>query len=555
MPALLILAIFAGAAAFLVYLGALQNGFITWDDTNYVVNNEHIRRIDWAFFKWAFTSVVSSNYHPLTMISLAVEYAAFGLNPKAYHFGNAAWHSINTILVFVLAMRLHGPLTGALSKKKALTTALVTALLFATHPLHVESVAWIAERKDVLSAFFFLLSMLFYLRYAKKGRTTLFYCLTLLSFILALLSKPMAVTLPVVLLLLDYYPIRRFHENTGRIIIEKIPFFALSAASAVIALLAQRAGGATATVKYYNNMEYITIPIRAYGFYLYKLIFPITLSPIYPMPVKAGFFTLPTLASLSVLLIITAITVQKARNGKKIFLAIWLYYLITLLPVIGIIKVGAQAAADRYTYLPTLSLFMLAGLFCASLWERKGRSAVRMIVFSAAALLILAAAFKTTRQIKVWKSSLSFWSYVIKTNPTEVPIAYHKRGVVYAKAGAFSLAEEDFTRAIKLQEGKSFPYYSRAKVRASQGNVTGAIEDLTSLLEIDSGYTKVYFERSLLYEREGRYRLAAKDMEKALELQPDLIRAYAILARLYNRLGEKELEKKNREIADKFFRP
>ncbi|MFQ5428611.1 MAG: tetratricopeptide repeat protein [Thermodesulfobacteriota bacterium] len=553
---LIILALLTGAAAFLVYIGAFNNGFVTWDDIAYVVKNEHIRSLDWDFLKWAFTGTIQSNYHPLTMISLAIEYAAFGLNPKGYHIGSAVWHSIDTILVFLLALRLHGPLRETLARKKALTTALITALLFGLHPMHVESVAWISERKDVLSAFFFLLAILTYLGYAESPRKGLYYCLTLFFFILALLSKPMAVTLPLVLLLLDYYPLKR--DDMGRrwakIIIEKIPFFVLSMVSAIVTLWAQNKGGAIQGLEDYSNMERLVIPIRAYAFYLYKLILPTGLSPIYPMPLDSGFFTATTLISLLTLLIITAISLQAARKGKPIYLVAWLYYIITLLPVIGIIKVGGQAVADRYTYLPTLSIFILAGSFCASLWDREKKPGLRILVFCIAGLLLLAFTFKTTRQIKVWKDSLTFWSHIIKAFPERVPIAYHKRGTAYAKAGAFGLAEEDFTLAIKLQTGKDFPYFSRALARSAQGNLTGAIADFSSLLEIDRGYTRVYFERGLLYERRGQYRLAVKDMEKALELQPDLTQAYVILARLYGRLGEKDLEKKNRDLADRFFR-
>ncbi len=553
--AVVILALMTGAVAFLVYIPSFGNGFVTWDDTTYIVKNEHIRSMGGGFFRWAFTSTVSSNYHPLTMISLAIEYAAFGLNPMGYHVGNAVWHALNTALLFLLAVRLHGPVSNALAGKKALTAAAVTALLFAVHPLHVESVVWISERKDVLSTFFFLLALLFYIRYTEKWRKGLYYGLALLAFVLALLSKPMAVTLPVVLLILDYYPLKRLEKGWGRLIIEKIPFFAFSFLSALVTLWAQKKGGSIQTLSFYSNMDRVVIPIRAYAFYLYKLIVPTGLSPIYPMPLETGFFTAVTLLSLITLAAITVLVIIQARRGHRIYLAVWSFYLVTLLPVIGIIKVGGQAAADRYTYIPTLGIILLAGLLAASVWK-KGRSPVtRVVVFCIAGAILITFTFQTTAQTKVWKNSLTFWSHIIKSYPEQVPIAYHKRGVAYAKAGAFKLAEEDFTEAIRLEADKSFPYYSRAKVRASQGKLTGAIEDLTELLAIDPGYTRVYYERGLLYERTGQYGLAVKDIKKALELQPDLGEAYAILARLYGKLGKSELQKKNREKANMFFLP
>ncbi len=542
---LIILALFAGAAAFLVYLGSLDNAFVTWDDTHYIVENEHIRTLNWAFLKWAFTAVVQANYHPLTMISLALEYAAFGLNPWGYHLGNALWHSIDTALVFLLVVRLYGAPREALARKKALTTALITALLFALHPMHVESVAWASERKDVLSTFFFLLTLLSYLSYVSKNRKPLYYGLTLITFILALLSKPMVITLPVVLLIIDFYPLARFGSNIKKIIIEKIPFFALSILSAAVTLWAQRSGGAMQKLGYYSNVEAIVIPIRAYVFYLYKLIVPRGLTPLYPMPLDSGFFTLATLIPLALLIIITAITAQRALRGRRIYLAVWLYYIITLLPVIGIIKVGGQSAADRYTYITTIPIFILAGAYCASFWNDRTKTWRRNTVFAVAAVVLIIFAFLTTEQIKVWKDPLTFWSYVIKQYPERMLIPYHKRGIAYAKSGAFSLAEEDFSTGIRLSPSESLPYYNRSQVRASLGNYEGAIDDLSTLLQIDPGYTAVYYERGRIYERIGQYELAIKDIRETLRLQPDLAEAYIIINRLNKKIEEKALRDNN----------
>ncbi len=553
--ALLLLSVLAGLAAFIVYIPSFGNGFVTWDDTNYVVRNPNIHSLGAEFLRWAFTSTVSANYHPLTMISLALDYALFGLSATGYHIGNALWHALDTALFLLLAARLIRASRTALPGREVLTAALVAALIFAVHPLHVESVAWVSERKDVLSTFFFLLTLIFYLRYVEKTRAPLFYGLALLMFMLSLLSKPMAVTLPVVLLILDYYPLKRTAPGWPRLVMEKIPFFALSLAFAAVALLTQKSGGAIQGAELYTNADRIIIPIRAYVFYLYKLFIPTSLSPIYPLPPVRGLLALPTLLSLAVLIIITAFTLIKARRGKGIYLAVWLYYVVTLLPVIGFIKVGGQAAADRYTYTTTMGFLILAGLFCASFWKNRFGTAARYVVFALTGVVLIAFSSMTVAQERVWRDPLTFWSYIIKKYPQGVPIAYHKRGVAYAKARAFRLAELDFTEAIRLEEGKSFPYYNRAKVRAQQGNLEGAIEDLTELLKIDSTYTRVYYERGLLYERTGQLRLAVRDMKKALALQPDLGEAYLILARLYGRLGEKDLEKKYREMAGRFFRP
>jgi tetratricopeptide (TPR) repeat protein len=554
-PALFILCVLAGLAAFLVYSPSLGNGFVTWDDTTYVVRNPNIRSLGREFFRWAFTTPVSSNYHPLTMITLAIDYAVFGLGATGYHVVNTAWHSIDTALFLLLAARLMQASGAALSRRELLFAALLAALFFGLHPLHVESVAWVSERKDVLSTFFFLLALLSYLRYATTGRKALFYGLALLMFVLSLLSKPMAVTLPVVLLILDYYPLRRTRAGWPRLIIEKIPFFALSAASAVVTLITQKSGGSIQGAEFYSNTDRIIIPIRAYAFYLYKLVLPTGLSPIYPLPPQRGFFDAPTLLSLGALLVITAFAIIKARRGRSIYLAVWLYYLVTLLPVIGFIKVGGQAAADRYTYITTMGFLILAGLFFATFWKRRYGPGPRYVATAIAAAVLIVFSYMTVAQARIWHDPITFWSHIIKNYPEDVPIAYNKRGVAFAKAGAYRLAEADLTEAIRLETDKSFPYYNRAKVRVSLGDIDGAIEDYTALLGLDPGYTRVYFERALLYERTGRYGLAIQDMEKALELQPGLGEAYVVLARLYARTGDKELEKKYRELAGRFFRP
>jgi len=552
---LLILCVLAGIAAFAIYIPSFGNGFVTWDDTTYVVGNPNIRSLGWGFLRWAFSTPVSSNYHPLTMISLAIDYSLFGLNATGYHIHNTLWHALDTALFLILTVRLIEASRAGLQRGQVLLAALVAALLFGLHPLHVESVAWVSERKDVLSTFFFLLALLFYLIYAGNTRTRLYYGLGLSMFVLSLLSKPMAVTLPVVLLILDYYPLGRSKRGWPRLVIEKIPFFIISAVSATVTLITQKSGGSIQGTEFYSNTDRIIVPIRALAFYLYKLVLPTGLSPIYPLPPQRGLFDAAMLISVTAIVVITVFAVMKARRGRRLYLAVWLYYLVTLLPVVGIIKVGGQAAADRYTYITTMGFLIIAGLAFAHFWKRRYGPALRLIATAVTGVVLFVFSYRTIAQARVWHDPITFWSYIIARYPVDVPIAYHKRGVAYAKAGAFALAEADLTEAIRLQTGKSYPYYNRARVRAQQGNLEGAIEDLTELLKIDSTYTRVYYERGLLYEKTGQYRLAIKDMKKALQLQPDLGEAYYILARLYARTGEKELEKKYREMGGRFFLP
>jgi hypothetical protein len=362
---------------FMVYFPTFNNDFVNWDDNVYVYENQGIRSIDFWFLKWSFTAVVSSNWHPLTMFSHALDYALWGLDPWGHHLTSIIFHTFNTLLVFILVVRLseyrRAGETGISSDfagpgKKALIAGIVTALLFGIHPVHVESVAWVSERKDVLSAFFFLLSVLAYLKYtsSRDSKRSIFYGACLILFIMALMSKPMAVTLPVVLLILDCYPLGRLTLGGGLrgarwLVIEKVPFFVLSLLSSLITLWAQHTSGAITTLGVTPLTTRILVAMRAYVFYIYKMVLPTDLAPFYPYPRTVEFFAVEYSVSFILLIVITSLCLWSSkRNG--LFLAVWFYYLVTLIPVIGIVRVGLQAAADRYTYLPSLGPFLLAGL-------------------------------------------------------------------------------------------------------------------------------------------------------------------------------------------------
>jgi hypothetical protein len=300
-------ALIVASVTFVVYLPALNNEFVNWDDPTYVYENYQIRSIDFGFLKWIFTAVVSGNWHPLTMFTHALDYSFWGLDPRGHHLTSIIFHTFNTLLVFILVVQLLG--CGRAGKtgipngftgpdKKALIAGIVTALVFGIHPVHVESVAWISERKDVLSVFFFLLSVLAYLKYtsSRNSKRSISYGACLLLFTMALMSKPMAVTLPVVLLILDYYPLGRMSLEGGLkgakwSLLEKVPFFVLSLLSSLITIWAQHTGGALTTLEAYPLKVRILVALRAYAFYIYKMVLPIDLAPFYPYPRSSILYT------------------------------------------------------------------------------------------------------------------------------------------------------------------------------------------------------------------------------------------------------------------------
>lgn len=520
----------AAAITFLVYLPALSNGFVNWDDQRYVYENGLIRSIDLAFFKTIFTTIQVSNWHPLTMLSYAVDFALWGENPLGYHLENVILHAINTFLAGLLAARLVQ--TRGSSNTFAFIAALSTALLFGLHPMHVESVAWVSERKDVLSGLFFILSIVSYLGYQKR-KTLPAYALTFVFFVLALMSKPMAVTLPVVLLIIDIYPLDRpSKEGFGKILLEKVPFFAASLFIAVITIVAQEGSGALRSLETDPMGVRVLTAFRGFVFYLFKLIVPTGLAPYYPQPLERTIANYQFWGSILVFAALTAAAVYAFRKGQKAFPAAWAFFVITLLPVIGIIQVGRQAAADRYVYIPALGLFVLVGAALALLVERK-RTALYPVIAGLAAISVIFS-IMTVRQTGIWKDSVSLWSHEIGVYPMTVPMAYNSRGQAYHAKRELQKALEDYSASITLNPFDPFPYNNRGLVYEDLGRTELAIEDYTKAISLDPAFFNAYNNRGIAYGQAGRLTEAVEDFTTALRINPSsssafLNRGFALL--------------------------
>ncbi len=497
------------------YLPSLGNGFVNWDDPDYVYENPLIRSLDAGLLRYAFIGPAVSNWHPLTILSFALDYRLWGLDPFGYHLTNLIFHALNTGLVLALAFRLfsYGKNNGAYASMLA---AGVAALLFGLHPLHVESVAWISERKDVLSGFFYVLSLLAYIRYAEKGRA-LHYLAALVLFVLALMSKPMAISLPFVLLILDFYPLKRLD---ARALVEKAPFLALCAVSGALTLWAQAKGGALADVAIYPVDARIVGAVRSSVFYLYKTIAPIDLSPYYPWYPNTGFFDVKFLASFLVVIIITAFSLMTARKNR-IFLAVWLYFIVTLGPVLGFIQAGGQAAADRYMYLPSIGPFLLAGAAARELFLRCRESAWRAVIAISLLTVMAALASRAVSEEAIWKDSTTLWSSEIDDFPGRVNIAYNLRGLAYEEIGDHRRAIDDFTQAIKLRPYSSYvsPYNNRGISYEAEGEFGPALKDYSTAIALNPTLPEPYMNRGRLYEKFGRYGMATADFNRARELQ------------------------------------
>ena len=609
----IIVPFFAFALTVTVYLTSLGNAFVTWDDDEYVYNNPYLHSLDFALIKWAFVNFTIANWHPLTWISYALDYSIWKLNPLGYHLTNLLLHGMNTFLVVLITLVLSkegGGSSASLEKPlyfSGYAPAFISGLLFGLHPLHVESVAWISERKDVLCAFFFLASIYSYISYTKsvlfKNHVTLStmlsnknYLLTILLFVLALLSKPMAIMLPFVLLILDFYPLGRLSSLTLKsMLIEKVPVLFISIASSVITFLAQSSGGAVASFAKVQLVSRIFVAFKAIAVYIQKMFWPAPLLPFYPYP--ADVSSIGTLFVENLPYILFFITVSgfflylSLRKKQHLWLSAWCYYLITLLPVLGIIKIGAQSMADRYTYLPSIGPFMTFGIALTWLFDtaaaplREDRA--RKVLFTVLVVLLFTPLSAVTlRQIGIWKNGEVLWNAEIKKKP-EVDISYVNRGKYYFETNRFQEALSDFSRAIALDpllprnyffRGTSFLYLARydealidltkaislarkptfrfyanrAFVLVKMNRFNDALKDYTRAIELNQESAEVYYNRGNLYARLGFYVEALNDFSNAIRLSPfPNYDYYHNRSVIYNRLGYNEYALRDSEEAMK----
>ncbi|MDI6738427.1 MAG: tetratricopeptide repeat protein [Nanoarchaeota archaeon] len=548
------IAAIVGLITFLVYLPALQNGFVNWDDDKYVTENPHIQSLDLKLLKWAFFEFYHVNWHPLTNISYAIDYAIGGLNPFGYHLVNNIFHSLNTFLVVLLSVQIL-TVTGRLSDKAILMASAITGLLFGIHPIHVESVAWVSERKDVLCAFFFILSLMSYIRYAafnqenppqspfgKRG----FYLLSLTFFILALMSKPMAVTLPVVMLILDWHPLGRLNRETIKVIfIEKIPFFALSIASSIVTTTIMQVSSVIRPLALYPLSKNILLAGNAFFFYLYKIFYPDVLSPFYPYPEK--IISLYYNLYLPALIIATITVFCILYKNKKALLAVFGCYFIMLFPVLGIVPIGLQIAADRYTYLPSISIFLLVGACLVSSYYLINKKVVKTILAIFSIILFSGMIYKTEKQIQIWKDDITLWSHAIKALP-DAPENYHASFIMYNKLvlaykkyrsgeDALNKANEAFQLATSLSLKYARIYNNLGIMYQKKGMLGEAVQAFEAAVLFNPYHAEIYNNLGIIYMERGMIDKAIGNFQAVLRIYPNYADVHFYLGMAYAEKG------------------
>lgn len=595
------LAALIGLITLLTFLPALHNGFVFgWDDSQYVLDNLPVHSLSWKFFRWAFTDTsVALYWHPLTWISHAVDYALWKTDPFGHHLTSVLLHALNAGVVVLLTTRLLGAVsrngrvtvgTTSLERRHLLIISGIAGLLFGIHPLRVESAAWIAMRKDLLYALFYMLSIMSYFLYVRgqerSDSPTAFYLnrnyyAALMLFFLALCSKPMAVTLPAALLLFDWYPLRRFDErkNLASVITEKIPFFALSGIVSVVAVIAQNSAEG---LRSYHLAPFVTrLPVicRALMMYLWKIIAPVNLMPLYPYP-KGASLTKPLY--LSAILLVAVITTGCIfiRKKSRLFLTVWAFFIISLLPVIGILQAGGQFMADRHVYIASIGPFILLGTGFSMLWKRADNLKrqgvnIKSLLVATALVITVSLSWLSVRQISIWQSALVLWSHYIDNGGTRFPDAYYDRAEEFRRLGFKDRAVDDYNAAIATDPEYGTAYINRGVIFLEKGLLDQALEDFKKAVELEpramdarlnlgNAYKKMgkpalaleayntviakkptftagYVNRGIVYKEMGEINRAIEDFSKALTLQPELAKIFIVRGDLYSKTGTTDL--------------
>jgi tetratricopeptide (TPR) repeat protein len=522
-----------------VYMQVGNHEFVIYDDYTYITDNPHVATgITGKNIIWAFTSVHASNWHPLTWLSHMADVQLYGMNPRGHHLTNVAIHTVSAVLLLLLLFRLTG----------APWQSAFVAFMFALHPLHVESVAWAAERKDVLSAFFWFLTLFLYAGYVAKRRPML-YLFSLLSFALGLMSKPMLVTLPVVMLLMDFWPLGRFQygelrQPLGRaatLLKEKIPFLACSLLSGLVTVYAQHQGGSIADLTVVPFWLRIENALLAYVQYIAKTVWPRDLAVFYPYPYSVPFWQV--IGSLFLLLLLSATAIR--FRWRHPYLAVgWFWFLVTLVPVIGLVQVGVQSMADRYSYIPLTGLFIMAAWGIPEL--TRGLPYRRGILALLAGAVMTASTALTWRQLGYWKDDIALFRHTLQITAGNALI-HNNLGVTLYKKGNLDAAIQEYRAALRIRPIYAQAHNNLGNVLVDKGDLDAAIQEYREALRLYPKYADAHnYLGNALFDK-GGLDAAIQEYKEALDINPGYADAH-------NNLGNAFFDKGDLDVAIREFR-
>jgi protein O-mannosyl-transferase len=498
--------------------------FVNYDDPLYVLDNAHVRAgLSWRGIAWAFTHVHSQNWHPLTTISHMLDCQLFGVNPGAHHLVNVFFHSLAVVLLFILLAQV---------TNRVWLSAFV-ASIFAVHPLRVESVAWIAERKDVFSGVFFMLTLLAYFRWTRKQTFGRYLTMSIL-FACGLMSKPMLITTPFILLLLDYWPLNRGQRSEergqkrstiARLIVEKIPLFALSIGSCFATLWAQNF--ALGSTEFLPLRWRITNAVFSYFEYVRQLFFPVDLIPFYVHP--EGRLEMWRLLLAAVILIgATAIAFIRRRQNPYLIVG-WLWYLVMLIPVIGIVQVGLQGHADRYTYLPQIGLeialvWLIWDLTKSCLSRRsdsaKAERQQKIVLGTAGAFVVGTLSILSWKQTTHWRDTEALWRHTLAVTP-DSDVAHAGLGGILFVRGQIDESIDHYERALRLRDGNVAAHFGLGRALAAKQKTDAAIFHFQKALGIQPDYIAASNDLGVLFASKGEIKQAVAAWEQSLSFDPD----------------------------------
>ena len=532
--------------AFAAFLPALQNGFVNWDDDKNFLENPHYRGLGWTQLRWMFTTFHEGHYQPLSWLTLGVDYVVWGMDPFGYHLTNLFLHAANAVVFYFVALcllRLAIPDVSDGERQAFHLSAAFAALVFAIHPLRVESVVWATERRDVLSGLFFLLTILCYLRAnmavnAGSARAR-WMIATFIAYSLSLLSKAIGVTLPIVLLLIDFYPLGRLGGGPGRwfgpaarrIWWEKVAFLIPALAFGVIAILAQRKSEALEPLQQYGFTQRIAQMMFGSVFYLWETILPLGLSPLYQL------HSVPKLWHGSIIvcgLLALGITagLLALRRRWPAGLAVWVYYLALVAPVSGVAQSGPQIAADRYTYLACLGWALLAGASLLYVWRLwiagKIRPRTVLLTNGSAMMGLIVLAILTWTQVGIWRDSETLWRHVLAIDP-KANFAHSNLGNVLYKRGALKEAIEHYRQALQIRPD-ALVYRNLGLALAQEGRRDEAKESYLNAIRLKPDLAAAHANLGDLFSREGNLEEARRHYQETIRSDPNAAGAHHSLA-------------------------
>jgi len=501
-PAIVVVAVLA------VFWPALGNQFVDWDDDMNVTENPRFRGLSPAHLRWMFTTVHGGHYQPLSWVSLALDYRAWGMNPFGYHLTSVLLHAVNALLIYFLIRAL----LRRTDTRHVGAAALAGALFFALHPLRVESVAWVTARRDVLSGLFFLATVLAYLRMvdARSGRQLAWLGISLACFACSLLAKAWGVPLPAVLLVLDVYPLHRLSRVPMRAVLEKLAYGLLAVAATAMAVGMLREMAAARTLTQHGVVERIAQAAYGLCFYVWKTVLPVGLSPLYPLPPALDPCE-PRFVACAVSVLVVTIGLVVLRRRAMPVLVAWLAYAILLFPLLGVLQLGPQLVADRYTYLACMPWAVLLG---AAMPRVNVSRAVPTLALIAVTLGVL-----TVRQVRVWHDSDALWEQALRVDAGNW-VAYTNRAVLRERRGDRRGALDDYTTALRYHAGYPLAWANRGTLRQELGDVRGAIEDLTMATSLSPTDWRSWNNRGWARQMAGDLPGAVADYREALRVAP-----------------------------------